>query len=312
MKMTTENCLEKEERSGSARKLRVAIVKPTVRTTPYSKQRDDMPSFDALSLKNEECKRKGCECTVRASKTSAECGSEPENYAVLCANSGKYPRRLIQEAKFRLHHTEKDKRQVIRAARLTLSRHRCVKDLEPAAPAPFAISATGAVPEAVFGSKKKHHLQDFGSLITEAAEKKRKTNSGESKDQKQSECSELYASSNFQTQQSLAVYRNKGNEEGGKANCDSGGTNRSALDLRCLQTGLGDSEAGGARSSPSTNGAATSQCPLHPGRCSRPCTCAEQARISPDDLTVDELAGYFDDFVYIPKKMSSMAEMMYT
>ncbi len=51
-------------------------------------------------------------------------------------------------------------------------------------------------------------------------------------------------------------------------------------------------------------------CPLHPGKCTRPCTCSEQARV--DDLTVEELAGYFEDFVYIPKKMSTMAEMMYT
>lgn len=39
-------------------------------------------------------------------------------------------------------------------------------------------------------------------------------------------------------------------------------------------------------------------------------SCSQEARL--DDLTVNELAGYFDDFVYIPKKMSSMAEMMYT
>ncbi|KFM80788.1 hypothetical protein X975_06736, partial [Stegodyphus mimosarum] len=31
-----------------------------------------------------------------------------------------------------------------------------------------------------------------------------------------------------------------------------------------------------------------------------------------DDITVDELAGYFENLVYIPKKMSHMAEMMYT
>lgn len=30
-----------------------------------------------------------------------------------------------------------------------------------------------------------------------------------------------------------------------------------------------------------------------------------------DDVTIDELASYFDTFVYIPKKMSTMAEMMY-
>lgn len=39
-------------------------------------------------------------------------------------------------------------------------------------------------------------------------------------------------------------------------------------------------------------------------------TCSQQARM--DDITVDELAGYFDNLVYIPRKMSHMAEMMYT
>lgn len=39
-------------------------------------------------------------------------------------------------------------------------------------------------------------------------------------------------------------------------------------------------------------------------------TCSQQARM--DDTTVDELAGYLDTLVYIPRKMSVMAEMMYT
>ena len=30
-----------------------------------------------------------------------------------------------------------------------------------------------------------------------------------------------------------------------------------------------------------------------------------------DDVTIDELASYFETFVHIPKKMSTMAEMMY-
>jgi len=33
---------------------------------------------------------------------------------------------------------------------------------------------------------------------------------------------------------------------------------------------------------------------------------------SPDDVTVDELSGYLEDYLCLPKKMSSMAEMMYT
>lgn len=42
-------------------------------------------------------------------------------------------------------------------------------------------------------------------------------------------------------------------------------------------------------------------------------TCSVQARISAPscDVTIDELASYFEEFVHIPKKMSHMAEMMY-
>ncbi|XP_018575477.1 uncharacterized protein LOC108914207 [Anoplophora glabripennis] len=43
-------------------------------------------------------------------------------------------------------------------------------------------------------------------------------------------------------------------------------------------------------------------------------TCSHQARMNvnpPCDITIDELASYFETFVHIPKKMSSMAEMMY-
>lgn len=50
-------------------------------------------------------------------------------------------------------------------------------------------------------------------------------------------------------------------------------------------------------------------------------SCSQQARINVNtippstnsncDITIDELACYFETFVHIPKKMSSMAEMMY-
>lgn len=44
-------------------------------------------------------------------------------------------------------------------------------------------------------------------------------------------------------------------------------------------------------------------------------SCSQQARINAStsncDVTIDELASYFETFVHIPKKMSSMAEMMY-
>lgn len=46
-----------------------------------------------------------------------------------------------------------------------------------------------------------------------------------------------------------------------------------------------------------------------------PQSCSQQALMETtpvDDVTIDELASYLDVFVYIPKKMSLMAEMMYT
>lgn len=44
---------------------------------------------------------------------------------------------------------------------------------------------------------------------------------------------------------------------------------------------------------------------------SRLSTCAEEARMD-IDYTVEDLAGYFNELVHIPRNMSAMAEMMYT
>lgn len=65
------------------------------------------------------------------------------------------------------------------------------------------------------------------------------------------------------------------------------------------------------------NSISTSSSPEHASTSARCSTsCSQQAGSSAaaatcDDVTIDELASYFDTFVHIPKKMSSMAEMMY-
>lgn len=47
------------------------------------------------------------------------------------------------------------------------------------------------------------------------------------------------------------------------------------------------------------------------GRAGGLIACSQQALNPPCDVTIDELASYFETLVHIPKKMSSMAEMMY-
>ncbi|XP_032689315.1 oxidative stress-responsive serine-rich protein 1 isoform X2 [Odontomachus brunneus] len=71
---------------------------------------------------------------------------------------------------------------------------------------------------------------------------------------------------------------------------------------------------GGGLASSSSGGQTDAAGPSSGGQPSSTNTCSVQARISPPscDITIGELASYFEEFVHIPKKMSHMAEMMYT
>ncbi|XP_050090171.1 uncharacterized protein LOC126574180 [Anopheles aquasalis] len=74
--------------------------------------------------------------------------------------------------------------------------------------------------------------------------------------------------------------------------------------------------AGGSSSSTSAavlNGANSASLSGSSASAATSASCSQQARLNimPCDVTIDEMASYFETLVYIPKKMSSMAEMMY-
>ena len=77
----------------------------------------------------------------------------------------------------------------------------------------------------------------------------------------------------------------------------------SILDMGDLKRTLTELEAD------NINLASAEDCSLERPPAKKAFTCSEQARM--DDWSVEELASYFENYLYIPKKMSAMAEMMY-
>ncbi|XP_049295851.1 uncharacterized protein LOC125770394 [Anopheles funestus] len=95
----------------------------------------------------------------------------------------------------------------------------------------------------------------------------------------------------------------------GSVAIDSDGLAMGSL-FPALPLGGAASTAGGSSSASSSNSNSTN---ASSASSSAAASCSQQARLNamPCDVTIDEMASYFETLVYIPKKMSSMAEMMY-
>ncbi|XP_061167870.1 uncharacterized protein LOC133176817 [Saccostrea echinata] len=218
-------------------------------------------SMQKISLNHEKCENEQCMCSKQRSQAETE---KKYNYAQVTSLTPP-PRKYIREARLKLHHSEKDRKQIIRSARLKLVKKGRHSEKIPLHVERTKLPVTGALDSPtnstfLFGAGCKTNLENFSSLNQGFSEK--------GKDLENASLHKRLKSSNHKHHF------------------------RSKTDPMYFSKAVG-SESVKSRSSDQ-----------YLER-----SCSQEARL--DDMTVDELACYFDDFVYIPKKMSSMAEMMY-
>ena len=306
------------------------------RVHPYPKDRlptglPELPSFDQLTFSKASCTKVYCQCnqlTEKVKNSDSHKGTKPKNHLQLTTPPCTVPPTVsavrhngstfvLREARLKLHHKHKDHKGVLRTARLRLAgcATRTNDSSTASHPSTLDTSQSPKVGEQtlsrVFGAvdgKSDDPVEknkDFGGLVP-------KNKTAELCEDKHSFGS-LYRMPPQPTIRQrhdfdLSALKQTLDRTGDDSAHTAGGGRDS------MSGGGRDSMSGGGRDSMSGGGrdsvSAKDQCPLHPGKCSAPCSCSHQARL--DDWTAEELAGYFEEYVHIPKKMSMMAEMMYT
>lgn len=213
---------------------------------------------EKLTFHSEVCQKRSCMCSELKLKSR-----KGLNYA----STSVQHRPLIREAKLKFHHSEKDTKQLLRAARLKIFKHGKLLDSKSSFKHTFGdhsiltspvLSSAPSFP--LFGAKSKIVAgTDFRTLA-----------SGKSAD-----------SSSSKPTKDIKLESRRSQTSAKRSREESSSSEASNV---CTRNSFSD--------------------------CGKEMRCSRQAKL--DDMSVDELAGYFEDFVHIPKKMSSMAEMMYT
>lgn len=222
-------------------------------------------SMQKISLDHEKCENEQCMCSKQGCQRET---GKMYNYAKV-ATLTPPPRKYIREARLKYHHSEKDRKHIIRAARLKLMKPGRQSEQIPLHGKETTLPAVGhdlnsqASSNFLFGSECKTNLQNFSSLMR-----------GSRETAKDLECTSLHKK--LKSSSHKHHFRSK----------------TDPIDFAHGSRALGSD---------------TSKNKTGDQYLER--SCSQEARL--DDMTVNELACYFDDFVYIPKKMSSMAEMMY-
>ncbi|XP_013403426.1 uncharacterized protein LOC106168785 [Lingula anatina] len=250
------------------------------RKAPYSVP--DIPSMEVLSFQRDECNCQTCKDDCSHTQTELK-----YNYAriISSSNHSMEKKKILHDAKLKLHNSDKDRKTVIRSARLHIIKKSKVSVSIKMPVSNLQLPECGLPSTRTFGANASG-LTDFSKMAKD-----------HSADQK----AEL-----------VTCERDKEGKRGGYSNyrgetvCTS--CSKDVKEI-CASNGDHPSELPVISRKKITRSSSNSpRESLETPTLTR--TCSQEARL--DEMTVDELACYFEDFVYIPKKMSSMAEMMYT
>lgn len=250
--------LSQEQRQEKCQGKRKKLTSSSARMEPYPQ--DFLCSMaEKLSFHSEVCQKRSCMCSELRLKSRKDF-----NYA----SSSVHHQPLIRDAKLKFHHSEKDTKQLLRAAKLKIFKHGKQLDSKSSFKHTFGSHSIVTSPVycsapnfPLFGAKSKLERNDFQLL----ASKKQ-----------------------------VSLFNSKPSKT--KALKFDWHRSQSSVKRVQDQTDGSESASGVKRNSYSD--------------CGKEMRCSQEAKI--DDMSVEELAGYFEDYVHIPKKMSSMAEMMYT
>lgn len=162
-------------------------------------------------------------------------------------------------------------------------------------------SSPGHISPLVFGSRPADDTLP-GGVSSETTPLRQEAGSSPVKEEKSSDAADFRSLSELQ---SCCCSPEEGAEPGCRCRANQSGWN--GVEAYSF-TGLRDVISECERSLPAHEDRTVSGASPSSGS---PRSCSEQARYV-DDITIEDLSGYMEFYLYIPKKMSHMAEMMYT
>lgn len=258
------------------------------RKKPY--YTEDFPfgqNFNSLTFASEKCSNSKCSCNRKQNEVCKDTDIlNFANFSDTFAQSSEERKSLMRDARLKLHHKTKDHKTVLKEAKLKLN-HKWLGKASLFTP---ILTEWGTLTNKrnMFGSDSCTDITSENS----AAKGNAKTFKSLAKDRCDSKLMTYdHSGASFTYHQQSSSSQSDSSED------ENSNSNTFATRYECSRVSSAESQMRSL------------------GIGGQACSCADQAARVQDmapDYSVEELASYLEDYLYLPKKMSPMAEMMYT